>query len=257
MRLHSPCDHLTCLSLRQYTAQHEPAVLGQHSSIEEFQFCIIATDRDHVFRIISSHHDAMTRLKREGIHKAIRTTVIVGLEAFELTRFLTVGTGNGLTRCITRETVQTTVHDEGLQPIFRGQELQIKTSFASQFFRYGLIEPYGNLHRLTLCCYYSTTVEVIIVVTHGHLNTTILTVHLPAGHLRHEVPLFRRIVQSYGTTLNRPYTVLYNLNTRVLLVIEATVETVAEYQNIHSLTFEVLTVVQLQILSMTNSNSCQ
>ena len=50
---------------------------------------------------------------------------------------------------------------------------------------------------------------------------------------------------------------LNNLNTRVLLIIETTVKTVAEHQDIHSLTFEVFTVVQLQILCMTNSNSCQ
>ena len=117
MRLHSPCNHLARLSLRQHTAQHKPAVLCQHSSVEEFQFGIIATDGNHMFRIIRSHHDTMTCLKRQGIHKAICTTIIIGLEPLELTRLLTIGSGDGLTRCIARETVQTTVHQEGLQPI--------------------------------------------------------------------------------------------------------------------------------------------
>ena len=81
----------------------------------------------------------MTCLQGNGVHEAIRTTVVVGLEAFELPGFLTVGSGDGLTRCITWETVKTTIHDEGLQPILRGQELHIKASLTSQCIRHRLV----------------------------------------------------------------------------------------------------------------------
>ena len=50
---------------------------------------------------------------------------------------------------------------------------------------------------------------------------------------------------------------LDNLNARVLLIIETTIETVAEHEYIDTLSFEVLTVVQFQILRMTYCNSCQ
>ena len=116
MRLNGPGQHLTRLTLRQYTAQHEPAILSQHTSIEELQLRVTA-DAHHTLRVIGSHDDLMTCLQRQGIDEAVCTTIIVCLETLELTGLLTVRTGNGLTRGITRETVQTTIHREGLQPV--------------------------------------------------------------------------------------------------------------------------------------------
>lgn len=54
----------------------------------------------------------------------------------------------------------------------------------------------------------------------------------------------------HRTTLNRSYSMMYNLDTRILLVVEATVEAVTEYQYNHTLTLEVLQIVQLQVLRL-------
>ena len=116
MRLNGPGHHLTGLAFRQHTAQHEPSILGQHTAIIEFQLCVTA-DTYHALRVIGCHDNLMTCLQRQRIDEAVCTTIIVGLEALELTGLLTVRTGDSLTCSITREAVQTTIHREGLQPV--------------------------------------------------------------------------------------------------------------------------------------------
>ena len=46
---------------------------------------------------------------------------------------------------------------------------------------------------------------------------------------------------------------VYHLYARVLFVIEPAVETVAEDQHVHSLKFEVLKVIQLKVLGLTEA----
>ena len=58
------------------------------------------------------------------------------------------------------------------------------------------------------------------------------------------------VVHTHGTTLYCTYTVVDNLNTRVLLIIESSIEAVAEHQHIAPLAFEILEIVQLEILGM-------
>ena len=47
MRLYRPGDNLASLTLWQHAAQHEPAILSQHTPIVKFQFGIITTDANH------------------------------------------------------------------------------------------------------------------------------------------------------------------------------------------------------------------
>ena len=144
-----------------------------------------------------------------------------------------------------REAVQASVHREGLQPILRRQELYIEACLASQLLWYGLVQIDGNLHCLALGSHHHTAVEVVVVVTHGYFDATVLTVHLPAGHLRYKIPLLGRIIQADGSTLYGTYTMMNDFNARVLLVIETAIKTVAEHQHIHSLTLKIFLFVQL------------
>ena len=245
MRLHRPSDHLTRLALRQHTTQHEPAVLCQHTTIVEAQLGIFAADTNHAFRSVRGQDDAMTRLNRKWIHKAVGATIIIRLESLELTRFLAVGTRGRETGGISGQTSQTAIHREGLEPILRRQELQVEASIACQFLRHGLVEIDRNLHSLSLRCDHHPTVEVVIVIAHAHLNASRLTVHLSVGHLGHQVPLLRRVVQTHSTTLHSAHTMMDDFDARVLLVVETTIETVAEHQHVHALPLKVLAVVQL------------
>ena len=115
--LYGPGDDLTRLSRRQHTAQHEPAVLGQHTAVVELQLGIVAADADHALGGVARHHDAVTCLHGQGIDETVGTAVVVGLEAFELTGLLTVGAGDGLTGGIARQASQTSVHRVGLEPV--------------------------------------------------------------------------------------------------------------------------------------------
>ena len=243
--LYGPGNHLTRLSLRQYTAQHVPAVLGEHTTVVEFQFGIVAADADHPLRGVAGHHDAMACLHRTGIHETVCTSVVVGLETLELTGLFAIGAGDGLTGGIARQASQASVHREGLVPVLRGQELQIEACFPCQFLGHGFIEPHGNLNGLTLGSHHHATVEVIVVVAHRYLDAAFLTIYLTADGLRHKIPLLWGIVQTDGTTLYRAYPVVDDLDTRVLLVVESAVETVAEHQHVDTLALEVFTVVEL------------
>ena len=171
----------------------------------------------------------MASLQGQRIHETACTPVVVCLETLELSRLLTVRTGDGLTGGIAREAVQASIHCEGLQPILRRQELYIEACLASQLLRYGLVQIDGNLHGLALGCDDDTAVEVVVIVTHGNFDTAVLTIHLPAGHLRHKIPLFGRIVQADGSTLYGTHTMMNDFNAGVLLVIETTIKTVTEY----------------------------
>ena len=186
----------------------------------------------------------MACLYGQRVDKSACSTIVVGLEALKLTRFLTIRTGDSLTGGIAWQTPQATVYGECLQPILRGQELNVQTSLAYQFLGNRLIEPHGYLHCLSLGCHHYPTVEVVVIITHRHLDGAVLTVNLTVSHLGHQVPLLGRIVQTHGTTLYCTHTVVNDLYTRVLLVVEASIETVAEYQHVHTLPLEILAVIQ-------------
>ena len=103
MRLHCPCDDLAGLAFRKHTAQHKPSVLCQHTSIVESQLTVLTADANHAFGSIGSQNEAMACLNGQRVNKAVSATIIVSLEAFELTGLLTVGTSHRLTGCITRQ----------------------------------------------------------------------------------------------------------------------------------------------------------
>ncbi len=85
----------------------------------------------------------------------------------------------------------------------------------------------------------------------------VFTIDFAAGHRRYEIPLLRGVVQTDGSALNGSYSVMDNLNSRVLLVVETTIETIAEHQHVYALTLEVFKVVQLKILGTTCKSSQQ
>ena len=134
----------------------------------------------------------------------------------------------------------------------RRQELQIEACITCQLLRNRLVEPNGNLHSFTFCCDHHTTVKVVVIIAHTHLDAAVFTIHLTAGHLGHQVPLLRGIVQSNSTTLNGANTMMNNLDARILLVVESAIKAVAEYENVNTLTLEILTIVKSQILCSTH-----
>ena len=164
MRFDAPAHHLTCLPGRKNTLEHVPAVLCQHASVVEVEFGILARHLDHPLRCIGSQDDFVSSFKWSGIDKAVGAAVIIGLESFELTGLLTVGTCHCLTGCITRETVQAAIHQIGLVPVLRRQEFDVQSCFAGQSLWYGLVEPYGDLDGISLTRHDNAAVEVVVVI---------------------------------------------------------------------------------------------
>ena len=251
--LDGPRDNLAGLTGRQHAADDEPAVLCEHTAVVEFQLRV-AGDGDEARGIVGGHTQRVTGIDGQRVDEAVGTTVVVGLEALELTRLLTVRTGDGLAGGIARQTTQATVHRVCLQPVLRRQELDVEASLASQFLRHGLVEPDGNLHGLTLDGHDDAAVEVlgeasvsaaqrIFLIAHGDLDGAVHAVHLAVGHLRHEVPLFGCVVQTDSSALDGPHAVVDDLDTGVLLVVEPAVKTIAEHQHVHPLPLEILAVV--------------
>ena len=56
------------------------------------------------------------------------------------------------------------------------------------------------------------------------------------------------LVQTHGTTLHGAHAVVNNFDAGVLLIVEASVEVVAIDQNIDTLAFEILKVVESEVL---------
>ena len=250
MGLHCPCHHFPGLAGGQKTAKHKPSVLRQHTAIVKFQFSIIATHAYQMLGIIHCHRDAMTRLQWQWVYIAIRPSVVIGLEALELLGLLAIGTGNGLAAGISGETIQPAIHHKRLQPIFRGQELQVKACVSHQFLWHRLVQPHGYLHSLSLGGDHQSAIEVIVFIAQSHLYTSLFLVHLAVSHLGHQVPLLWRIVQPHGSALDVSHAMLDNLNARILLVVESAIETVAEYQDVHSLSLKIVAVIESQVLRL-------
>jgi hypothetical protein len=74
------------------------------------------------------------------------------------------------------------------------------------------------------------------------------TVNLPACHLRNEVPLLGSVVQTNSTALNRSHAMMNDFYSRILLIVESSVKTVAEDQHVDSLSLEILLLIELQVL---------
>ena len=250
MRLYGPACHFTCFVGGQNAAEHKPSVLRQHASVIELQLGVVTADADHAFGIIHCHRDGVPCLKGKRIDKFSCPSVIIGLESFELARFLAVGPGHGLAGGIAREAVQPAVHCEGLQPVSGRKELQIQTCIADKLFGNRLVKPDGDLHRFPLGGDHNAAVEIIVVIAQAHFDAALFAVHFPIGHFRHQIPLFRCVVQTHGTSLDGPYAVLDNLNAGILLVIESAIKTVAENQHIYALPLKIAAVVQFQILCL-------
>ena len=100
VRFYGPADNLPRLAGREDAAQHKPAVLCKHASVEELQFCIVAADVDEALRSVGRQCEVMPFLDGQRVDETSCTTVIVGAESLELARFLTVWASHCLTGCI-------------------------------------------------------------------------------------------------------------------------------------------------------------
>ena len=192
----------------------------------------------------------MSLFERQRVHETTCASVVVGLESLELTRFLCVRPSHRLTCGIARKAVEPSVHCEGLQPVLRRQELQVESSISCQGCWHRLVEPHGYLHALALGGHHHATVEVVVIVAHFHLDASLLLIYFSVCHLGHQVPLFGRVVKSDSTALHGSHAVVYDFDARVLFVVESAIETIAEHQHIHSLSFEVFQFVQFQVLCL-------
>ena len=155
----------------------------------------------------------MTYLQGQRINETVSTTIVVGLEALELSGLLAVRSRDGLTGCIAWETIQASVHQEGLQPILRWQELDVETSLTGKLLRHGLIQVDGYLHSLAFRRDHHTTVEVVVIVAQTHFDTAVLTVHPAVRHLRHKIPLLRCVIQPDSTALYGSDTMMNDFDT--------------------------------------------
>ena len=250
MWLHSPANHLARLAAGQNAAEHKPSVLRQHTTIKKLQLGIVTADAYHALGVVHSHGYAVSRLERQGRNEASSPSVVVSLEALELPGLLAIGPGYRPAGGVTGKTVEATVHDKRLQPIPRRQELKVKACVAYKFFGHRLVKPNGYLDGFAIGGNDNAAVEVIIIITQTNLNAALLAVNLAVSHLRHQVPLFRSVVQTDGTTLHGAYAMLDDFYARVLFIIETAVETVAENQHVDALTLKIAAVVKHKVLRL-------
>ncbi len=117
MRFYRPGDDLPCPVGRKHTAEHIPAVLGNHSAVKELQFRVVAADADHSLRTVSGGNELVARLHGQRVNKTVGASVVVGLKALKLSGFLSIRTGDGLTGSVAGETVQSAIHQIGLLPV--------------------------------------------------------------------------------------------------------------------------------------------
>ena len=248
MWLHGPCHHAARLALGQRAAQHEPPVLGQHAPVVQTQFGVVAADAHHALGIVGGQGEAVSRLDGQRVDKAVGAAVVVGLESLKLLWLLAVGPCHGLAGGIAWQPPQSAVHGVCLQPVLRGQELDVQTCLAGDGVGHGLVQPHGYLHGLPVGSHRDAAVEVVVVVAQAHFDALVVAIYFAVGHRGHQVPLFGGVVESDGAALHGAHAVVYDLDARVFLVVESSVETVAEYEHVDALPFEIFLFVELQVL---------
>ena len=91
-------------------------------------------------------------------------------------------------------------------------------------------------------------IEIIIGIAQSHLNEVAVATYAARWRSRHQVPLLGSLVQTDGTTLHRSDTVVDDLDTGVLLVVETAREGITEDQHIHTLGLEIFLVVEYQVI---------
>ena len=193
----------------------------------------------------------MAGRKRQGFDELARTPVVIGPVPLELADLLFVGTHLGVAHRISREAVGLAVHQVGLVPILRGQELQVEAGFSRQRLRNRLVQVDGDLHRLALGFDDDAGIEVVPVVTHAHLDGLCERIDGTGRHRGHEVPLLGSGAQADGAALDGAHPVVDYLDAGVLLVIESTAERIVEHEDIDTLSLEITQVIQFQVRSFT------
>ena len=234
--------------------QHIPSVLRKQSTVEESHLHVRCHLYHSLWRVGGKYH-LPTLLKRLQFHERIRSAVVIGLEPLELSRLLLVGTGIGIAYGIARQSAQPAIHHKRLEPVLRRKELHVEASLAFKECRNRLVEVHFNPCTLALTCHHNPAFKIIVVVSQHYLYLVAFLVHLSAHHLRHEIPLLRGVAQSHGTTLCHAHPVLYNLDAGVLLIVESSVETIAEYEQVDALLFKILIVVKSQLLCVSRQRA--
>ena len=80
-------------------------------------------------------------------------------------------------------------------------------------------------------------------------------IDFPGCHFGNQIPLFRCIVQSDGSSLNGAHTMLDDFYSRILLVIKASIKTITEYQYINPSSLKIILFVQFHILRLSKGRS--
>ena len=182
----------------------------------------------------------MAGLEREGIDELTSPTVVIGPVALVLFDLLGVGPCSSLAGGVAREAVEAAVREEGLAPVLRGQELEIEAGVAFKLLGDGLVEIDGYLDGGTLAGDDYARVEIVLIVTQGDFNGVFVGPDFTVDGVGNEVPLLGCVAQTHGTALYGADSVVDDLDTGVLLIVEASGEGVAVHEDIDSLPFEIL-----------------
>ena len=189
----------------------------------------------------------MAGLERERVNEFSCAAVVIGPVTLVLFDLLAVGPCCGLAGGITRETVKATVDEEGLAPVLRGEEFKVESSIAFQLLGNRLVQIDDDFHGGSFACDHYPGVEIVVVITEGDLDGVLISLDLAVDRIGDEVPLFGGVVQADGTALNGADSVVDDLDTGVLFVIETSREGVAVDKDVHALPLEVLQVIDLQV----------
>ena len=256
VRLDGPGHDLAGLLRGQDAAEHVPAVLREDAAVVEFERGVGRGDLDHAFGLVGGDHDGPALLERERVDELARAAVVVGAEALILAGLLLVRHGLGIAHGVTREAVVAAVHDVRLAPILRGEEFEVEPGLALQELGQRRVEVDRDLDRRALAGDHDARGEIVVGEAHRDLDGVGRVVDPALRRLRDQVPLLRRLGETHRAALHGPHAVMDDLDARVLLVVEPAGEGVAEHEHVHARPFEILPVVQDELLRVERLQGC-
>ena len=192
----------------------------------------------------------MPGLQRKRVYESARAPVVRGHVAFELFQFLSIRPGNGVPHHVARKPVGTPVHQVGLSPVLRRQELQVESRTSFQFFREGVVQVNRDFHPFSFCRDNHARFKTVVFVAQDGFDGLCLPVDCPGGNCRHQVPLLRRIGEPHGTALRRPDAMVNEFNTGCFLIVKPPGKQVAVYQYVNTLCLEIFQIVQGEVLGL-------
>ena len=169
VRLHGPGDDLAGLAGREDGPEDIPAVLREHPAVVELDLAF-AGDLHHPLRVVRGEEELVARAERQRLDELAGAPVVIRPVPLELAHLLRVGAHLGVAYRVAREAVGLAVHQIGLVPVLRGQELQVETRFARERLGNRLVQIDGDFHRLALGLDDDAGIEVVPVEAHPHLD---------------------------------------------------------------------------------------